>query len=96
MQMAGGGNVFAYNYTDDAFGATFPDSPEAGINAAHMTTTHLALFEGNYTHNIKGDTYWGNSILITNLRNWVSTRRAAHAPLNTFTYNSGCGDLRRL
>ena len=90
MRNAGGGNVFAYNYTDDAFGASFPDSPEAGINAAHMTTTHLALFEGNYTHNIKADTYWGNSIYITNFRNWVSTRRAAHAPLNSFTFSSGC------
>jgi hypothetical protein len=69
MRAGGGGNVFAYNYADDAFSASFPDSPEAGINAAHMTTTHLTLFEGNYTHNIKGDTYWGNSISTTLFRN---------------------------
>jgi len=90
MRAAGGGNVFAYNYTDDAFGETYPDSPEAGINAAHLTTSHLELLEGNYSQNYKGDTYWGNSIFITAFRNWLTAHRAAHAPLNTYTYTSDC------
>ena len=90
MRGAGGGNVFAYNYTDDAFGETYPDSPEAGINSAHLTTSHLELLEGNYSQNYKGDTYWGNSIYITAFRNWISAHRAAHAPLNTYTYTSDC------
>jgi hypothetical protein len=59
MHASGGGNVFAYNYTDDAFGSSYPESPEAGINAGHYTTPHLELLEGNYSHNYKGDSYWG-------------------------------------
>jgi hypothetical protein len=43
MRGTGGGNVFAYNYTDDAFGSAYPDSPEAGINAGHYTTPHGAF-----------------------------------------------------
>jgi len=89
MRATGGGNVFAYNYTDDAFGSTYPDSPEAGINAGHYTTPHLELLEGNYSQNFKGDTYWGNSIYITAFRNWLSGKRAAHPPLNTYTYFDG-------
>jgi hypothetical protein len=89
MRATGGGNVFAYNYTDDAFGSQYPDSPEAGINAAHYTTPHLELLEGNYSQNFKGDTFWGNSIYITVLRNWLSGKRAAHPPLNTYTYYDG-------
>ena len=86
MRGSGGGNVFAYNYTDDAFGSQYPESPEAGANAGHFTTPHLELLEGNYSHNFKGDTYWGNSIYITAFRNWFSGLRAAHAPLNAYDY----------
>jgi hypothetical protein len=94
MRGTGGGNVFAYNYTDDAFGSTYPESPEAGANAGHYTTPHMELLEGNYSHNYKGDTYWGNSIYITVLRNWFSALRAAHPPLNTYDYiTAGCNYL---
>lgn len=89
MRATGGGNVFAYNYTDDTFGSTYPESPEAGINAGHFTTPHLELLEGNYSHNFKGDTYWGNSIYITAFRNWLSASRASHAPLNSYAFVSG-------
>ena len=89
MPVSGGGNVFAYNYTDDAFGATYPGSPEAGINAGHRTTGHLELLEGNYSHNFKGDGFWGGQIFITAFRNWISQHRAAHPPLNTYT-SGGC------
>jgi hypothetical protein len=84
MRASGGGNVFAYNYTDDAFGSTYPNMPEAGINAGHYTTPHMELLEGNYSHNYKGDTFWGNSIDITVFRNHLSAIRAAHTPLNTY------------
>jgi hypothetical protein len=89
MKATGGGNVLGYNYTDDAFGDTYPDSPEAGVNAGHYTTPHLELLEGNYSHNFMGDTYWGNSIYITVFRNWLSGLRAAHAPLDSYTYSGG-------
>jgi hypothetical protein len=89
MRGTGGGNVIAYNYMDDAFGSTYPNSPEAGVNAGHYTTPHMELLEGNYSQNYKGDTYWGNSIDITIFRNWLSGLRAAHPPLNTYTANAG-------
>jgi len=87
MQATGGGNVIAYNYMDDAFGGNYPSMPEAGLNAGHYTTPHMELLEGNYSHNYKGDSFWGNSIYITVFRNHLSGLRAARAPLNT--YKSG-------
>ncbi len=86
MRATGGGNVVAYNYMDDAFGSTYPNSPEAGLNAGHYTTPHMELLEGNYSHNYKGDSFWGNSIYITVFRNHLSGIRAAHPPLNTYKY----------
>jgi hypothetical protein len=91
MRASGGGNVFAYNYTDDSFGDQYPDSMEDGINAGHYTTPHLELLEGNYSSNFDGDSFWGGSIFITGFRNWLSQHRAAHPPLNTYTYTDSCG-----
>jgi hypothetical protein len=97
MQMAGGGNVFAYNYAQDSFGMFYPDQPEAGINAGHKTTPHLELLEGNYSHEYKGDSFHGNSIFITSFRNWLTGLRdssppnAGYAPLKTYVNpNGGC------
>lgn len=84
MRASGGGNVLGYNYMDDAFGATYPDRPEAGINAGHYTTPHFELLEGNYSFNYKGDTYWGNSIYITVFRNWISGKRRAYGNLSVY------------
>ena len=91
MMNSGGGNVLGYNYTDDSFGATYPDSPEAGLNAGHRLASHLELMEGNYSPNFEADSFWGSSPYITVFRNWFSGVRAAHAPLNTYTIpNGGC------
>jgi hypothetical protein len=89
MRGTGGGNVIGYNYMDDAFGSTYPESPEAGVNAGHFTTPNMELLEGNYSQNYKGDSFWGNSINITVFRNWLSGVRAAHPPLDTYTTNQG-------
>jgi hypothetical protein len=89
MRATGGGNVVAYNYMDDSFGAGYPNSSEAGLNAGHYTTPHMELLEGNYSQNYKGDSYWGNSIDITVFRNWLSALRAAHPPLNAYKNNNG-------
>jgi hypothetical protein len=86
MRATGGGNVVAYNYMDDAYGAAYPGSPEAGLNAGHYTTPHMELLEGNYSHNYTGDSFWGNSIYITVFRNHLSGLRAAHPPLNTYKH----------
>jgi hypothetical protein len=95
MRGTGGGNVVAYNYMDDSFGSTYPQSSEAGLNAGHYTTPHMELLEGNYSQNFTGDDYWGNSIYITVFRNWLSTSRAAHPPLNTYDFilNGKCDIL---
>lgn len=88
MRATGGGNVVAYNYLDDAFGGTYPDLPEVGLNAAHYTTPHMELLEGNYSHNYGGETYWGNSIYITVFRNHLSGIRAARPPLDTYEHDN--------
>jgi hypothetical protein len=76
-QGMGGGNVIAYNYMDDAWGSTYPNSPEAGLNCGHSTTPRMALCEGNWTHKYQSDNYWGNEIDITVFRNWITGMRGA-------------------
>jgi hypothetical protein len=89
MRCCGGGNVIAYNYMDDSFGADYPDLPEAGLNTEHMTTTHMTLCEGNYSHNFTAGDFWGNTIDNTLFRNHLSAIRAAHRPLDTFVTSDG-------
>jgi hypothetical protein len=91
MRGAGGGNVFAYNYGDDAFGYTYADTPEAGINTGHLVGPQMELVEGNYSQNYKGDSYWGNTFYITVFRNWFSAHRAAAHELATYTNTTSCG-----
>jgi hypothetical protein len=93
MRASGGGNVIAYNYMDDAWGETYPDEMEAGLNAGHYTTPHMELLEGNYAFGYKGDTAWGNSIDITVFRNQFSAKRAAAGWLATYTVSDGTGGL---
>ncbi len=81
MRSAGGGNVIAYNYMQDGYGAGYATLPEVGINASHMATSHHELFEGNESHNMSSDTTWGNTIYITALRNHLTGLRIAHAGL---------------
>jgi hypothetical protein len=71
----GGGNVIAYNYLDEGYGAGYPTIPEVGANASHMTTPHYELFEGNQTFNLGGDARWGSSVYITFFRNWATIFR---------------------
>ena len=86
MRGTGGGNVFAYNYTDDAFGSQYPTQPEAGLNAGHYTTPHMELLEGNRSWNYQGDAFWGNSIAITVFRNHLTGIRGAVPPLDAYTF----------
>jgi hypothetical protein len=93
IRNGGGGNVVAYNYMDDAFGGTYPESPEAGVNAAHNTTSIFALLEGNYSQNFEGDAFWGNSPFITTHRNWLSGIRSA-SPSGMCPNITPCTNLR--
>jgi hypothetical protein len=81
MRASGGGNVVGYNYMDDAWGSGYPTIPEVGLNAAHMTTPHHELFEGNESFNFDGDSVWGNSIYITVYRNHLTAKRRSISPL---------------
>lgn len=92
MRATGGGNVVAYNYMQDAWGATYPSEPETGLNASHMTTPHYELFEGNESFAFGSDSVWGNSIDITVLRNNLTGLRSATPPLYSYNYtlSNGC------
>jgi len=75
MRASGGGNVIGYNYFEDGYGAGYKNIVETGLNASHMTTPHMELFEGNQAFNLGADTRWGNSIYITFFRNHSTTIR---------------------
>jgi hypothetical protein len=81
MRATGGGNVIAYNYMQDSYGAGYKTIPEIGLNAAHMTTPHYELFEGNESSNFDADSVWGGSIYITVFRNSFTGLRISAPPL---------------
>ncbi|MFN0063642.1 MAG: hypothetical protein ACKVPX_14135 [Myxococcaceae bacterium] len=72
---AGGGNVFAYNFTDDGAISWDPGWVETGLQASHYPTPHYELFEGNYGANADGDSTFGNAIYITFFRNHLAGKR---------------------
>jgi hypothetical protein len=86
MRASGGGNVIGYNYMQDGYGAAYPNQVEVGLNAAHFTTPHYELFEGNESYAFSSDSTWGNSIYITAFRNSLTTQRVAAGPLKTYSY----------
>jgi hypothetical protein len=94
MQSSGGGNVIGYNYMDDGWIDNNPGWVETGLNAAHMTTPHYELFEGNQSFNFDGDNSWGNSVYITAFRNQLTCKRRniVQVPL-TDTSNRRCVGL---
>ena len=78
MRASGGGNVIGYNYFDNGYIGYQTDWQETGINAAHMTTPHFELFEGNRAFNIDADNSWGGSIYITFYRNHATGKRLSY------------------
>jgi hypothetical protein len=81
MEASGGGNVIGYNYMEDAWISYALDSTGSGLNAAHMTTPHYELFEGNQSFNFDGDSTWGNSVYITVFRNHLTCKRRSIPPV---------------
>src|SRR5207244_9461699 len=57
---SGGGNVIGYNYMDDAFGSTYPNLPEPGINAGHFTTPHMELQIGRASCRERAESWGGD------------------------------------
>jgi hypothetical protein len=88
MRKTGGGNVVGYNYMEDGYGQGYPTIVEVGLNASHMTTPHMELFEGNESFNFDSDSVWGNSIYITVYRNHLTAMRRSLGGVSlTDTYN---------
>ena len=81
MRASGGGDVVAYNYMQDAYGAGYPTILEVGIGLSHMTTPHYELVEGNESFQFDGDETWGGSIYITVFRNNFTGLRISADPL---------------
>jgi hypothetical protein len=85
MRASGGGNVIGYNYMEDGWIANAPGIVETGLNAAHLTTPHYELFEGNQSFNFDGDDTWGNSVYITVFRNHLTCTRRSIPPVGPIT-----------
>jgi hypothetical protein len=72
FRAAGGGNVVAYNYVDDAWSQ--PDSggnfwfQEVSIDV-HCSFPFMNLIEGNYAPHMGGASTWGNAGYLTYFRN---------------------------
>lgn len=80
MRSAGSGNVVGYNMMDDAYGITYLNQMETGINQDHMAGTHHTLFEGNYSWQLSCDSRWGNQTYATWFRNWATGMRTSAWP----------------
>jgi len=74
---SGGGNVFGYNYVDNATTAVGPGWQENGIDGSHEAFSHFELFEGNWAVNIGTDETHGNSGWMTFFRNYASGLNSA-------------------
>jgi hypothetical protein len=83
MRSSGGGNVIAYNYFEDGYGAGYPNYVEYGANASHETGAHFELFEGNQAFNMDADSYWGSQMYNVFWRNHSTTLRRSIAPGTT-------------
>jgi hypothetical protein len=76
FRAAGGGNVVAYNYVDDAWSQ--PDQggdfwfQELAIDV-HCAFPHMELVEGNYAPHMGGASTWGNAGYITWFRNQATS-----------------------
>lgn len=88
--MMGGGNVIAYNYVDNA--RTNSDSwQEGAIDLNHLSFSHSALVEGNWTTNMGADTTHGNSGWHVFFRNYATGQNSA--PIyGAFPYTAGKPD----
>ena len=77
-ETAGGGNVIAYNYVDEAVIGSLTNSwQETAINMSHGSFCHSDLFEGNYTPNVGVDSTHGNNGWGVIFRNWATGRNSS-------------------
>lgn len=76
FRAAGGGNVVAYNYVDDAWSQPDADGnfwfQEMAIDV-HCAFPHMELVEGNYAPHMGGASTWGNAGFITWFRNQATS-----------------------
>ena len=77
-ETAGGGNVIAYNYVDEAIiGSLTNNWQETAINMSHGSFSHSDLFEGNHTPNVGVDSTHGNNGWGVFFRNWATGRNSS-------------------
>ena len=77
-ETAGGGNVIAYNYVDEAIiGSLTNNWQETAINMSHGSFCHSDLFEGNHTPNVGVDSTHGNNGWGVIFRNWATGRNGS-------------------
>jgi hypothetical protein len=73
LETTGGGNVLAYNYSDDALISASSDWQMATLGA-HCAFPHMDLVEGNWLTHVTLDNYHGGASFLTFFRNYVSAR----------------------
>lgn len=85
INMSSSGNVFAYNFTNNANGLI-------GINTNHAPHNQYNLYEGNITHNLMSDGYFGSESDGTLFRNWFT---GAPLDANNNKSQTWCLSLKR-
>ena len=77
-EVTGGGNVYGYNYVDEAIlGRATGDWQESGIDASHAAFSHWDLFEGNLAPNLGTDSTHGNNGWMVFFRNHATGRNSS-------------------
>jgi hypothetical protein len=84
---SGGGNVIAYNYTDNSW-ATPPAWQEVNIDC-HCAFPHMELMEGNFAPHMGATRTHGNAGYLTFFRNYASSQFAPPAVYGSSATQAG-------
>jgi hypothetical protein len=87
FNVSGGGNVIAYNYTDNSW-ATPAAWQEVNIDT-HCSFPHMELMEGNYAPHMGATITHGNAGYLTYFRNYSSSQFAPPAVANATEQQTG-------
>ena len=87
FNVSGGGNVVAYNYTDNSW-STPPEWQEVNIDC-HCSFPHMELIEGNYAPHMGATTTHGNAGYLTFFRNYASGQFAEPAVVGSSATQTG-------
>ncbi|MES2985827.1 MAG: peptidoglycan-binding protein [Patescibacteria group bacterium] len=82
------GNVFAYNFVNNAAGII-------GIDTNHAPHNTFNLFEGNIAHNLMSDGYFGGESETTVYRNWLTAAGLSASNRSEVQTQTYCMSLKR-